>query len=258
MLEQIAGAQAALEADIELLRHAAAMSGDGAALTVAQNQMSRLSGLQHRVEHASGGNLVAIRAEVMASVVASQTLAQQARSTVAGAHAAETALHAASKAAHREVQSFVHDFYERKIFDPYLHFTSPEEEAAYRQREKEHQRAIKDAVAEGTPEGTLRATGLARAQLLDAGAHGADRSPDYQRALDALDAVEHPLERALGRSSEQARTDADLTLSPSEKALVSSDILNALRATGAGLADERRIGHGVNVAMGPETNLGRV
>lgn len=264
LLGQIAEAQAALESDIELLRHAVAMSGDGATLAAAQGQMSRLAGLQHRIEHAHGGGLTVIRAEVMASVAASQTLAQQVRSTVAIAQAAEVALHAASAAARREVASFAHDFYERKIFDPYLRFASPEEEAAYRQREEAYQRAITAASAEGTPEGNLRATRLAIAQLEDAGAHGADASPDYAPTLAGLRTAERGLAGELARSSPAQRTveagepPASNVNGITASTTIDAELLAQLRGTGMVVAEpDGSASQAIRHARPTETALGR-
>ncbi len=231
------------------------MSGDGAALAAAQGQMSRLAGLQHRIEHAHGGGLAAIRAEVMASVAATQTMAQQARSTVANAHAAEVALHAASAAARREVTSFADDFYERKIFDPYLRFDSPEDEAAYRQRAEQRQREIEKAMAEGTPAGTLRAAELSIAQLKDAGVHGADQSPEFQSRLNGLTNTRNALAARLPTSPESEIASAaprhDPATEPAADVTISSDILASLRNAGVVMPDQTVGGHGVSATISP-------
>lgn len=252
LLEQIAGAQAALESDIELLRHAAAMSGDGAALAVAQGQMSRLAGLQHRIEHAQSGGLAAIRAEVMASVVATQATAQQARATVASAHAAEMALHAAQAEAHRVTGDFVRDFYEQKIFDKYLDFASPEDAQAYREREEARRKAIEEARALGTPEGELQVLRLTKEQLLDAGRYGAASSPDYQPMLNRIDGALAPLEQAVAAQPSN-RQEAEAAFDSAEASLVSPDLIAALRATGARVADQTQAGHGVSLSAARET-----
>ncbi len=264
MLEQIAGAQASLESDIELLRHAAAMGGDSAALAVAQNQLSRLGGLQQRIDHLPNGALTAIRAEVAASVAASQTLAQQVRTSVAIARAAEVALHAASAEAHRVTGDFVRDFYERKIFDPYLRFASPEDERAYREREEASHRAIEQARAEGTPEGELRALQLARAQLLDAGAHGATNSPDYAPLMDRISSVESRLQGAIvrthpDRSATSARaSEPDPLDSIAASTTVPGDLIANIRAAGITLADQAGTGHGVSTQQPQSVGLVRV
>lgn len=232
------------------------MSGDGAALAAAQGQMSRLAGLQHRIESASGAGLAAIRAELMASVAASQTLAQQTRSTVANAQAAEVALHAASAEAHRVTGDFVRDFYERKIFDPYLTFGSRDEERAYREREESRQRAIEEARALGTPEGELRALQLAKEQLLDAGRYGAAENPNYRPMLGRIDDAITPLEQSIYARPE-AKQEAHDAFDSAEAALVSPDLIAVLRATGAGIADQAQTGHGVSLNVVREASATR-
>lgn len=227
------------------------MSGDGAALAAAQGQMSRLSGLQHRIERAHGGGLAAIRAEVMASVAATQTMAQQARSTVTNAQAAEVALHAASAAARREVTSFAADFYERKIFDPYLRFDSPEDEAAYRQRAEQRQREIEKAMAEGTPAGTLRAAELSIAQLKDAGVHGADQSPEFEARLNGLTNTRNALAARLPTSPQSDIASAPPRHDPTADVAISSDILASLRNAGVVMPDQTVGGHGVSATISP-------
>lgn len=249
-MEQIAGAQQALEAQLEILRHAATVGGDTASLAMAQNQLSRLGGLHQRVEQMQGGGLAAIRAEVMATVAVSQTMSQQARISTVSAQAAEAALHAASEQAHRNVTTFIHDFYERKIFDPYLRFASPEEEEAYRKRETERELAIKTALAEGTPQGNLRASDLAIAQLEDAGAHGADASPQYQSSMARLRDGRAALAREMGVEPQTVgpapTPPADPLADIEASVAIPGDVLAALRATGVVVADQSQTGHGVN------------
>lgn len=244
-----------METDIELLRHAAAMSGDGAALAAAQGQMSRLSGLQHRIESAQGGGLAAIRAEVMASVAATQATAQQARANVASAHTAKVALHAAQAEAHRVTGDFMHDFYERKIFDDDLRFGSSNDERAYREREEANRRAIETALAEGTPEGQLRALDLQRTQLLDAGDHGAANNPRYQTMLDENQAARDALATAVAAEHPEHQQQSIDALAPTEASLVSPELIAALRGTGATLSTPDLEGHGVSFSRARESGL---
>lgn len=245
LLEQIGAAQAALEAQLDQLQHAANQGGSTAALVIAQNQLSRLGGLGQTIEHARGVSLASIRAEVTAVVAATLATVQQARAAAAGGQAAELALHEAQAEAHRTTGDFLRDFYERRIFDKHLHFASTEDERAYREREEARQKEIEKARAEGTPEGELRATRLAIAQLEDAGAHGADASPEYQPALGGLKAAE----RGLAASMERARPSPEAAPAPTMNDANSLDAIQAatgidtallaqIRATGMAVADE--------------------
>lgn len=192
-----------------------------------------------------GGGLVSIRAEVAAFVAAAQVIANQAVASAATTQTAEAALHLASEAARREVTSFVQDFYEKKIFDPFLRFASPEDEDAYRKREADRERAIKEALALGTPEGNLRAANLSMAQLRDAGAHGADKSPEYARIWSSLDAPTSDLKAQLA-----VRPETEASIVPAAEAVKGVDPVDpiaVLRAAGVAVADQTQEGHGVTV-----------
>lgn len=250
LLEQIGAAQAALEAQLDQLQHAANQGGSSAALVIAQNQLSRLGGLGQTIEHARGVNLASIRAEVTAVVAATLATVQQARAAAAGGQAAELALHEAQAEAHRTTGDFLRDFYERRIFDKYLHFDSAEDERAYREREKERQKEIEKARAEGTPEGELRATELALAQLQDAKQHGAGASPDLKPMEDRLRHSRDALRAAITKPGQatavdEAFGDASKIEPTEESSLVAPDILASLREAGVQLADQTQSGHGV-------------
>lgn len=266
--QQVDGAQATLEASIDALQR----SGDGQALTQAQGQLDGLSRLQQRLAMASGASLASIRAEIMASVAATQALVQRALGAANGAQSAEATLQAASQAARQQVSGFVRDFYEKKIFDPYLRFASPEDEEAYRKREVERLRQIKEAQAKETPEGDLRAARLSIEQLHDAGAHGADKSPDYQSRMANLTGAADTLSSAMPKA-DAARVENDPThaadggkpsiatadpldaIGPSKA--VPSDIVAALRAAGVVAKPGLDAGHGVTtnvVAANPSKN----
>lgn len=239
LLTQIETAQATLESQLDALRDAAAKGGDGTALLAAQSQLAGLGSLSRRVEHAHGSGLVSVRAEIAAFVAATQATVQQVRGATASAVAAEAALHKATAEAHRITGSFLDDFYEKKIFDPYLRFASPDDERAYREREDAYRRAIEAARAEGTPEGELRAVRLSREQLEDAGRHGADASPDYASRLAGLSAAEQNLAQA-ATTQQSAASEADLLhhAEPAQPELVSPDIIASLRTAGVTPASE--------------------
>lgn len=192
-----------------------------------------------------GSSLVSIRAEVAAFVAAAQVVANQAVASAATAQTAEAALHLASEAARREVTSFVEDFYEKKIFDPYLRFASAEDEEAYRKREAERERAIKEALALGTPEGALRALELSKEQMLDAKAHGAGDSQEYNRIWNSLDAPTSDLKAQLA-----IRSETETSIAPAADTVKGADPVDpitVLRAAGVAVADQTREGHGVTV-----------
>lgn len=202
-----------------------------------------------------GSGLASIRAEVAAFVAAAQVIANQAVASAATTQTAEAALHLANEAARREVTSFVEDFYEKRIFDPFLRFASAEDEAAYREREEERKREIKEALALGTPEGTLKANLLSRDQLLDAGAHGADRSPDYAPMLAQRDASIERLAGAIDRAAGQAPNEVDAALgdAPAPFTPTGDPVAVAARLLASGVAvGEGDGGHGLTGKDAPK------
>lgn len=216
------------------LRHAAAQGGDSSTLVAAEQQLARLAGLQQHLSQ--GGNLDLLQTAIRASVDAAQALVPQARTATTTGHAAELALHQAVAHARQVTGDFVHDFYERRIFDPYLSFATPEEEQAYRDREETRQRAIEAARALGTPEGDLLALQLSEEQLNDAARYGADRSPDFAPTYDRVSRAGDDLERSLGIAPQQARADhANAQAEPHE--LVCPDIVASLRNAGVSVPD---------------------
>lgn len=154
----------------------------------------------------------------------------------------------ARQAAREAVRDFADDYYGKRKFEGYLTFASEEDERAFREREAQRQREIEAARAEGTPAGDKRALDLSLAQLEDAGAYGADKSPDYQPMRTKL------LERQadLGAQIEAAKTKeaveqtaSDPLDGPLPAASVPPDLLAKFKATGIVMADQGGTGHGV-------------
>lgn len=251
---QIAGAQAQLETNIEELRRAALAGGDSAALSQAEGQLQRLGGLQRRLEHAGPGALAAIRAEVVASVAASQATAQLVRSSTSAAQAAEMALHAASAAAHRTVSSLAHAMFEEKKYDALLQFDTDAEKDAYAKRAAERQRYIEEQLALGTPQGNLNAARVMSDQLKDAGAHGASEHPDYANDVDKLARARADLEHAMQTSTrqqaanDQRAIEAAETIAPAKSPELDA-ITAQLRAAGIVSTPPATEGHGVTVQV---------
>ncbi|MGA0546825.1 hypothetical protein ACO2Q1_16260 [Brevundimonas sp. VNH65] len=259
LIEQVATAQAELLSEIDALRQAAAQGGDAGTLIMAQNQLAHLAGLTRRIDTANGVSLASIRAEVAAYVAASQATVLHARASMSNGDAAEINLRLAQAEAQRVTSDFVRDFYEQKIFDPYLRFDTPEEEQAYREREEPRRRAIEEARALGTPEGDLLAARLALAQLDDAGAHGATDSPDFQSTRNNLTRTEQGLSAALAQSSATAQIEASEKLdAPAAPVEIPAELLASLSATGVTVPDQNQTGHGVAANASRPSQLGFV
>ena len=204
--------------------------------------MRGLALLQKRVDRASPASLAAIRAEVVASVAATQSFVQQIQGAGSAVTAEKAALQQASEAARGSVTDFIHDYYDQKKFDRYLQFASVDDEQEYRRREEERKRAIDKALAEHTPEGNLQANKLAIDQLKDAGAHGADKSPDYKPTLDRLDHDEHDLSKAIADARDKGTANSAANALDSDAAQakapadVSPEVIAQLRAAQASAA----------------------
>lgn len=164
----------------------------------------------------------------------------------ASSQIAEDALERARSEARAQVASFMADYYDRKIFEPYLRFASAEDEAAYREREQRRRKEIEEAQSLGTPEGDLRAAKLAHEQLKDAGAHGADKSPDYAGYDRALTGATHGIEAASAAKAQSASPAdplADL-VSPDAKRDAKA-ALQLLAAGGVTAGETDRVDHGL-------------
>lgn len=162
-------------------------------------QLAELRCVQERLASGSIGVSV-LRREVASSIAAATAITTHTRAFASSqAQRADDVARTAHEAARQNVAAFADDFYERRIFDPYLRFASADEEAAYRRRESERQLAMATALAANTPEGTLQANRLAIAQLHDAGAFGADASPEYASRLAGLKATANALSTQVER-----------------------------------------------------------
>jgi hypothetical protein len=198
--------------------------------------------------------VASVRGEIAGLVASTAALAQQARA--ANDQSSGSALATAQARARATVLEIGRDIYERHIFDPYLRFASPDDESAYRRREGESRRATERALAEHTPEGDLRAARLIQHQLADAGAHGADASPDFADRMSRINRDIGGLERAAAprlqeqpdSQRENAGSSATSQSAPpaSEEQLAS--VLATFRAVGiAGGVTAEQSAHGLSV-----------
>lgn len=246
---ELTGAIAAAQIDIANAIAELARSGaDSAALA---NQGQALQQLQRTVGTASLGSLLALRHEVAATSSSASALATQAISNAASTAAAQANLSPAERA-RATIEALHRDLFENKVLDPYLRFASPEDEEAYRKREREREAEIKRALALGTPEGDRRALELQQDQLRDAGAHGADRSPDYSGLVQRADAAMADLQP---QAAHPSLADERIVAAQSEGRAMSDDglgdILATLKAAGVTTPaiQASDAGHGVAVTV---------
>lgn len=158
------------------------MADNAGALSDGIAQLRLLSALQRQIGTANPAALAGMRSEIVGTVSAAQSVVQQSRAVIASDNAGRN-LAEASSSARNQVSSLARDLHR---FDPFLQFDSDEEGAAYRRREGDRLAGIQQQLALNTPQGNLNASGLMVGQMVDAYAHGAGESPEFNERWDAL------------------------------------------------------------------------
>jgi len=250
LLAQIATAQFDLDRAIGELTRAGENPGPLKEQLQTLAQMHRLAG------SASPASLAAMQSLVVAAIDKSEALTDQARTSGAASSAQSSQL----TAAHQAIADVSRDFYDRKLLDPYLKFSSAEDEEEYRKREKRNHDEMERELAKGTPEGTARAAEIMRTQLLDAKAHGADASPDFapmlQRVEDAKAGLTQPTPGKASTQPDTAPSGNAAGQSAQDAAL--ADALATLKAAGVTTADigSRSVPHGLPDSARPVRGQG--
>lgn len=229
LVGQLVAAQFALEGAL------AELVGNSAALGQAQLQLAMLATLRQQIGTASPATLYAMSNEIVAAVAQTQSVIQQGRANLTNSEASS----ASSTAKARQlVQSVADDLFRQKLLDPYLEFSSAKDEEEYRKREKGRNEQVDRAMALRTPEGNRRAVELVQEQLRDAGAHGADRSPEFGRLINTASEAQE-----LTAQSEQQGLDKTKPPPSSDVASIAA----TLRVAGlSGPPPEEESGHGLN------------
>jgi hypothetical protein len=238
-------------AQIDIANAIAELARSGADSAALANQSHALQQLRRTVGSANLGSLLALRSDVASASTSATALANHAISTAASA-AANANLSPAQRA-RASIEAVQRDLFEKRVLDPYLQFASAEDEEAYRKRERERDAEVKRALALRTPEGERRANELVQDQLRDAGAHGADRSPDFadmvQLAKSAtvdLQSAQQTQENVTARPS----VDAIKGEQPAQSSDDLGDIFATLKAAGVTTPanQAREAGHGMALA----------
>jgi hypothetical protein len=251
LAEQLSSAQNELSSSLIALRS----SGDANPSLISQGdaQLGALLALRRQLSQAGPATLAMVRAEITACIASASSVARQADIAIAAGAGPTANLAAASQAARSAVASFNDDFYEKKIFDPYLRFSSAEDEEKYRRDEATRKQEIEKALALHTPAGDLQANKLAIDQLKDAGAHGADQSPEYASRLSTLTATKEALaaqvEKKETPTSSQDRLEAAAAAQPTDAPTLPPEMLAALR--NVSLPDQGQTGHGLEGRSAP-------
>jgi hypothetical protein len=239
-------------AQIDIANAIAELARSGADSATLANQSHALQQLQSKVGSANLGSLLALRSDVTIAATSATALANQAISTAANASLTNANLSPMQRA-RASIEAVQRDLFEKRVLDPYLQFASAEDEEAYRKRERERKEAIDRERAKGTLEGDRNAASILDQQLLDAGAHGADRSPDFadmvqqvKSATADLQTVQQKQEAAITRPSDKPTKGEQ----PAQSSDDLGDIFATLKAAGVTTPaiQAREAGHGVAVA----------
>jgi len=195
----------------------------GASTSQVDGQLGRIATLMQSVGTASNAQLAAMSGAVAAAIGQSEAIAADARAQSAQAESAASSqrLSDARREAQQTIAALDDDLYKRKIFDRYLEFKSDEDKRAYREREEENRHALAAARAKGTVEGDLEALAIERRQMLDAGAHGADRSPEWRKRMEQIHKVDGNLRAAMRENGKDTKA-ADAIERDSTRAFLKS------------------------------------
>lgn len=254
---QVATASLALEGAIAELSRSGGLS---AALTTLCLQLHSLTSLRRQIGSATGSTLAELRSEISAAASSATALAQQAKEEASASHAADPITRA--EAARQTIEHVGRQLFDDKVLDPYLQFKSKEDEEAYRKRERERNEAYDRAMARGTPEGNRLALQIEQAQVRDAGAHGANRSPNFPQIQGDLARAAADLEPQHSTATERlaqkeraakAKPYADGGLDEAMAALTAAGVTTTEKIVGRsphGLADGPQVMRGRGEAIG--------
>lgn len=204
-----------------------------------RSQLSLIAGLQQQIGTAQGSVLSALRAEVTALAGNATAAVQEAR-TAASAASSTSNIATLARTAREQVIGIMAGM---KDFEPYLKFSSPEDEVEYRKREAERRALIEAEQAKGTPKGDLHAADVAIDQMADAKLHGAGNSPQFAGRLAALTTARDNLNEAIATNSKgtapgaaEGRTPTPSAAQPAPAANL-DDAMAALREAGVTACD---------------------
>jgi len=177
MVGQLVVAQFDLETAI------AALTRSGGDAVTAQTQLQNITQLRQQIGTASPTALATLRSEIVAAVAQSHSAVQEARTAAHGTDGEGAALASLASRAQSQATAFMRDLHQ---YDGLLQFENDAERDAYRQRAEERRRQHDAGIAEGGPEGALKASGAAYGQAVDLAVHGGSGDPALMRRVDEL------------------------------------------------------------------------
>ena len=170
-------------AQFDLETAIAALTRSGGDAVTAQTQLHNITQLRHQVGTASPTALAALRSEIVAAVAQSQSAVQEARTAAHGVDGEGAALASLASRAQSQATAFMRNL---RQYDGLLQFENDAERDAYQQRAEERRRQHDAGIAEGGPEGALKASGAAYGQAVDLAVHGGSADPALLRRVDEL------------------------------------------------------------------------
>jgi hypothetical protein len=192
-------------AQVNAIDRALAVSRDSRLASVRERALEIVSEIRSALQ---SGDLTA---SSLAALAASVNMGEDAASLVAESEsagiAAKVELASASIESHGTVSRMAVDLFEKHEFDADVaRHTRGAEFEAFKKREAEDERYIRQQLARGTPGGDLNASRKMQGYMLDANAHGAGDNPDFMSKWNELKEKTDRLRqsmRAAGRSTEE-------------------------------------------------------
>ena len=202
---QAAAVLSAALAQVNAIDRALAVSRDSRLASVRERALEVVSEIRSALQ--SGDLTTSSLAALAASVNISEDTASLVAESESGAIAAKVELASASIESHGTVSRMAVDLFDKHEFDADVaRHTHGAEFEAFKKREAEDEKYIRQQLARGTPEGDLNASGKMQGYLLDADADGAGDNPDFRKKWDELKQKTDRLRESMhaaGRSTEE-------------------------------------------------------
>jgi hypothetical protein len=192
-------------AQVRVLDRAFAVSRDSRLASAREQALDVVGQIKAAIQSGdlTASSLAALAASVNIGVDAASLAAESENEAIA----ARVELASASINSHMTVSRMATDLFDKHEFDADVaRHTRGAELEAFKKREAESERYIKEQLGRGTPEGDLNASGRMQGYMLDANARGAGDNADFREKWDELSAKTdrlHESMHAAGRSTEE-------------------------------------------------------
>jgi hypothetical protein len=192
-------------AQVNAIDRALAVSRDSRLVSVRERALEVVSEIRSALQ--SGDLTASSLATLAASVNIGEDTASLLTESENAAISAKVEVASASMESHGTVSRMAVEIFDKHEFDADVaRHTHGAEFEAFKRREAEDEKYIREQLARNTPAGDLNASGRMQGYLLDADAHGADDNPDFKKKWEELKQKTDRLResmRAAGRSTEE-------------------------------------------------------